>query len=128
MTTFVKDFKAFATRGNVIDLAFAVIIGTAFGKIVSSLVEDIIMPPVGFLIGGVSFTDLAVSLETGIGAPVLIRYGEFIQTVFDFVIIALVLFLVLRAVTKLQKPKAEEAPKKSDELRTLEEIRDLLKK
>jgi large conductance mechanosensitive channel len=128
MNTFIKDFKAFATRGNVIDLAFAVIIGTAFGKIVSSLVEDIIMPPVGFLIGGVNFSDLAVSLETGVGEPVLIQYGIFLQSVLDFVIIAAVLFLVLKAVTKMQKEKPAEAPKKSDELRTLEEIRDLLKK
>lgn len=124
----IEDFKAFAMRGNVIDLAFAVIIGAAFGKIVSSLVENIIMPPVGFLIGGVNFSDLAITLETGIGAPVLIKYGVFLQAVFDFIIIAFVLFIALKAITKLQKAKEAEAPKKSDELLVLEQIRDSLKK
>ncbi len=117
-------------RGNVIDLAFAVIIGAAFGKIVSSLVEDIIMPPVGFLIGGVNFSDLAFALQTGIGAPVLIKYGVFLQAMLDFVIIAFVLFLALKGLNKLQKQKevAAEAPKKSEELIVLEQIRDALKK
>lgn len=127
----IEEFKAFAMRGNVIDLALAVIIGTAFGKIVSSLVEDIIMPPIGFLIGGISFSELAVSLETGIGAPVLIKYGMFIQALFDFVIIAFVLFLALKGLNKLQKEKADaptDSPKKSAELAVLEEIRDSLKK
>lgn len=126
----IEEFKAFAMRGNVIDLAFAVIIGTAFGKIVSSLVEDIIMPPVGFLIGGINFSDLAISLETGIGAPVLIKYGVFIQALFDFLIVAFVLFMALRLLNKLQKPKEApaEAPKKSEELLVLEQIRDSLKK
>ena len=124
----IQDFKAFAMRGNVIDLAFAVIIGAAFGKIVSSLVENIIMPPIGFLIGGVSFSELAISLEAGIGAPVLIKYGVFLQAIFDFIIIAFVLFLALKGLTKLQKAKDAEAPVKSDELKVLEEIRDSLKK
>ncbi len=127
----IEEFKAFAVRGNVIDLAFAVIIGTAFGHIVTSLVEDIIMPPVGFLIGGVSFSELVVSLETGVGAPVLIKYGLFIQAVFDFVIVASVLFMALKAINKLQREKKEEAcepPPKSDEVKLLEEIRDALKK
>lgn len=127
----VEEFKAFAMRGNVIDLAFAVIIGAAFGKIVSSLVEDIIMPPIGFLIGGVSFSELAVTLTTGIGAPVLIKYGVFLQAVFDFVIVAFVLFMALKAINKMQKAKEEvpaEAPKKSDELLVLEQIRDSLRK
>lgn len=124
----IQDFKAFAMRGNVIDLAFAVIIGAAFGKIVSSLVENIIMPPIGFLIGGVSFSELAISLETGIGAPVLIKYGVFLQAIFDFIIIAFVLFLALKGLTKLQKAKDAETPAKSDELKVLEEIRDSLKK
>lgn len=127
----IEEFKAFAMRGNVIDLAFAVIIGAAFGKIVSSLVEDIIMPPIGFVIGGVNFSDLAVSLETGIGAPVLVKYGVFLQAVFDFVIVAFVLFMALKALNKMQNAKAEasvEAPKKSEELMVLEQIRDSLKK
>lgn len=127
----VDEFKAFAMRGNVIDLAFAVIIGAAFGKIVSSLVENIIMPPVGFLIGGVNFSDLAFALYTGAGTPVLIAYGIFLQAVLDFVIIAFVLFMALKAINKLQKEKEvpqEEQNKKSDELIVLEEIRDSLKK
>lgn len=126
----IDEFKAFAVRGNVIDLAFAVIIGAAFGKIISSLVEDIIMPPIGFLIGGVTFSDLAVSLSTGIGDPVLIKYGIFVQALLDFVIVAFVLFLALKGINKLQKTKevAAETPKKSDELLVLEQIRDSLKK
>lgn len=131
MKQLMNDFKAFAMRGNVIDLAFAVIIGTAFGKIVSSLVENIIMPPIGYLIGGVSFSELAISLGEGIVAnPVLIKYGVFLQAVLDFVIIAFVLFMVLKALTKLQKrkePAPEAPPAKSDEVKLLEEIRDTLK-
>lgn len=123
----IQEFKAFAMRGNVIDLAFAVIIGAAFGKIVTSLVEDIIMPPIGFLIGGVSFSSLAVSLETGIGAPVLIKYGVFLQAVFDFVIVAFVLFLALKGINKLQKAKEEAPAAKPADLLVLEEIRDALK-
>ena len=127
----IDEFKAFAMRGNVIDLAFAVIIGTAFGKIVSSLVDDIIMPPIGFLIGGINFSDLAVSLQTGLGDPVLIKYGIFVQAIFNFVIVAFVLFMALKGINKMQKAKEEtpvEPPKKSDELVVLEQIRDSLKK
>lgn len=127
----VEEFKAFAVRGNVIDLAFAVIIGAAFGKIVSSFVADIIMPPIGFLIGGVNFSDLAVTLQASSGEPVLITYGIFVQAIIDFVIVALVLFFALKGINKLQKTKEEtpaEIPKKSDELKVLEEIRDTLKK
>jgi large conductance mechanosensitive channel len=131
MKNLMNDFKAFAMRGNVIDLAFAVIIGAAFGKIVSSLVENIIMPPIGYMIGGVSFSDLAITLGEGIVAnPVLIKYGIFLQAVLDFVIIAFVLFMVLKALTKLQKQKEETPaapPAKSDEVKLLEEIRDTLK-
>ena len=130
MSTFIDEFKSFAMRGNVLDLALAVIIGTAFGKIVSSLVENIIMPPVGFLIGGVDFSQLAVSLETGISEPVLITYGVFVQAVVDFIIIALVLFFVIKAAANLQAKKEKEPGPmvKSDELKVLEEIRDSLKK
>lgn len=130
MKAFIEEFKAFAMRGNVIDLALAVIIGAAFGKIVSSLVENIIMPPIGFLIGGVNFSDLAVSLVVPDAPAVLIKYGVFVQAVIDFLIIALVLFFALKAFAKLEKKKEENpasAPK-SEELRVLEEIRDTLKK
>lgn len=129
--SFIDEFKAFAMRGNVIDLAFAVIIGAAFGKIVSSLVEDLIMPPIGFLVGGVSFSNLAVSLSAGVGEPVLIKYGVFLQALFDFVIVAFVLFLALKGINKLQTAKEETpaaAPVKSAELTVLEEIRDTLRK
>lgn len=134
----IKEFKDFAVKGNVIDLAVAVIIGGAFGKIVSSFVKDIVMPPIGMLLGGVSFTDLALVLkegsisETGEEiAPVLMNYGIFIQNVVDFVIVAFVIFLAISGVNSMKKkeeaaPAAPPAPPKSEVL--LEEIRDLLKK
>ena len=127
-----SEFKEFAMKGNVVDLAVGVIIGAAFGKIVSSLVGDLFMPLLGKLIGGVNFSDLAVSLgkDPG-GKEVLVKYGAFLQTTFDFLIIALVLFFTIKAINKLKKPPAaapappSPAPR-SEEL--LEEIRDLLAK
>jgi large conductance mechanosensitive channel len=119
-------------KGNVVDLAVGVIIGAAFGKIVSSLVGDIVMPALGKAIGGVNFSDLAVSLgKDPAGKEVLIKYGAFIQTIFDFTIIALVLFLAIKGINKLKKPVPVVAPPpppppKSELL--LEEIRDLLAK
>ncbi len=114
-----NDFKAFISRGNVIDLAVGVIMGTAFGKIVSSFVSDIIMPPIGLLMAGVNFKDLYISLDKktyanlaaaeAAGAPV-IKYGVFINNVIDFLIVAFVIFLVLRGLMKLRKPEPEEAP------------------
>tara|TARA_R110002051_G_scaffold67069_1_gene121389 strand:+ start:102 stop:521 length:420 start_codon:yes stop_codon:yes gene_type:complete len=136
---FIKEFKEFAVKGNVIDLAVAVIIGGAFGKIVASFVKDIIMPPIGVLLGGVEFTDLALVLkESSVGptgeelGPVLLTYGIFIQNVVDFVIIALVIFIALKGVNSMKKKEKAApappppAPPKSEVL--LEEIRDLLKK
>lgn len=125
----IDEFKAFAVRGNVIDLAIAVIVGTAFGKIVSSLVEDIIMPPIGFLIGGVNFSNLAITLTKNGGEAVNISYGIFIQAVIDFAIIACVLFLVIRFINKFQAKKESEAnpPSPSAEVSLLTEIRDLIK-
>ena len=101
-----KEFKEFAMKGNVIDMAVGVIIGAAFGKIVASLVEDVIMPPLGKVIGGVNFTDLAVSLGMGPDGKteVLWKYGNFLQIVFQFLIVALVLFMVIRSLNKLKKP------------------------
>jgi large conductance mechanosensitive channel len=119
-------------KGNVVDLAVGVIIGAAFGKIVSSLVGDLIMPVLGKLIGGVNFSDLAVTLgKDPTGKEVLIKYGSFIQTIFDFTIIAIVLFLAIKGINKLKKPvpaapAPPPPPPKSDLL--LEEIRDLLDK
>jgi len=130
---FFKEFKEFAMRGNVVDLAVGLIIGAAFGKIVSSFVGDVLMPPLGLLIGGVDFTDLSVTLrEASEAVPaVALRYGAFIQTVIDFVIIAFAIFLVVKAMNTLKRKK-EEAPAApappSQEVTLLSEIRDLLKK
>ena len=123
----MKEFKEFAIRGNVVDLAVAIIIGTAFGRIVSSLVEDVIMPPVGLLLGGVNFEDLVITLKeaSGTTAAVTINSGRFIQTVVDFTIIAFVIFLLVRMIIRLRKPAAAPEPPKTEVLLT--EIRDLLK-
>ena len=125
-----KEFREFIMRGNVLDLAVAVIIGAAFGKIVSSLVGDIVMPPLGILIGGINFSDLAVTVGTDPkGAPVLLKYGAFIQTVFDFLIIAIVIFIMIRGINKLKKPPPaapDAAPPRQEVL--LEQIRDALVK
>lgn len=128
----LKEFKAFASRGNVIDMAVGIIIGAAFGKIVSSFVADIIMPPIGIILGGVNFSDLSFVLLAAQGdAPaVVIAYGKFIQTVVDFTIIAFAIFMGLKAINSLKRkeeeaPKAPPAPTKNQEL--LSEIRDLLK-
>jgi large conductance mechanosensitive channel len=129
----IKEFKEFAMRGNVIDLAIGVIIGGAFGKIVSSLVGDVLMPPIGVLLGGVNFSDLSITIQEaseGVEA-VVIKYGAFIQTVIDFLIIAFVIFLVVKGMNAAKKkeeaaPAAPPAP--SNEEKLLAEIRDLLKK
>ena len=127
-----SEFKEFAMKGNVVDLAVGVIIGAAFGKIVSSLVGDVFMPPIGKVIGGVNFSDLAIGLGADpAGKAVLIKYGAFIQTIFDFVIIAIVLFMCIKGINKLKKPPppavaAPAPPPRSEVL--LEEIRDLLAK
>lgn len=129
----MHEFKQFAIRGNVVDMAVGVIIGAAFGKIVSSLVTDVVMPPIGVLIGGVDFSKLAFTLQeaTATAPAVVISYGKFIQTVVDFTIIAAVIFVVVKGINSMKK-KAEEtaaapsAPPAQEVLLT--EIRDLLKK
>ncbi|WP_323065019.1 large-conductance mechanosensitive channel protein MscL [Aeromonas jandaei] len=128
----IQEFKAFASRGNVIDMAVGIIIGAAFGKIVSSFVGDVIMPPIGLILGGVDFSDLAVTLKAAEGsAPaVVIAYGKFIQTIIDFLLISFAIFMGLKAINTLKKKQEEEAaapaaPTKDQELLT--EIRDLLK-
>lgn len=125
-----SEFKEFAMKGNVVDMAVGVIIGTAFGKIVSSLVADVVMPPLGLAIGGVNFKDLAVTLgvDGTTGEPVVLKYGLFVQTIVDFLIIALVLFMAIRMLNKLKKPSATTpvAPPRQEVL--LEQIRDLLAK
>ena len=138
MGKFISEFKEFAVKGNAVDMAVGVIIGGAFGKIVTSIVNDIIMPPIGWLIGGVKFTDLKCTLpQIDLGVeklePVTINYGNFIQTAFDFIIIAFCVFLLLKGINKLaKKKKAEEVkpaapPAPSKEELLLTEIRDLLK-
>lgn len=141
-SSFLADFKKFAMRGNVIDMAVGVIIGGAFGKIVSSVVADIIMPPLWLLIGGVNFTDLKWVMKgpevvDGVEqAAVTLNYGNFLQATFDFLIIAFSIFLFIRLLTKLTEKKKEEqtapaptpAPAPSEEVKLLSEIRDLLKK
>jgi large conductance mechanosensitive channel len=124
-----SEFKEFAMKGNVVDLAVGVIVGAAFGKIVSSLVGDVIMPPIGLLVGGVSFSDLAVTLGTDPkGAPVLLKYGAFLQTIFDFLIIAFVIFIAVKGINKLKKPPAPaaDAPPPRQEV-LLEQILGALK-
>ncbi|MBO7099936.1 MAG: large-conductance mechanosensitive channel protein MscL [Bacteroidaceae bacterium] len=142
MMSFIQDFKAFALKGNVVDMAVGVIIGGAFGKIVTSVVNNIIMPPVGFLTGGVDFTDLKVTLkeavvegENVVSEAVTLNYGQFIQDVVDFLIIAFCIFLMIKGIAKLTRKKEEEAaaepapePEPSAEEKLLTEIRDLLKK
>ncbi|KUO72592.1 MAG: large-conductance mechanosensitive channel [Desulfosporosinus sp. BRH_c37] len=136
---FIKEFKEFATRGNVMELAVGIIIGGAFGKIVSSLVADIIMPPIGLIVGGMKFTDLKLGLKdavvdgTGkiIKEAVTLNVGNFIQAVFDFLIIAGAIFLIVKIMNKLNRKKTEELPAPkgpSLEVQLLTEIRDLLKK
>jgi large conductance mechanosensitive channel len=127
-----SEFKEFAMKGSVVDLAIGVIIGAAFGKIVSSLVGDIFMPILGKAIGGINFSDLAVTLgKDPTGKEVLVKYGSFIQTVFDFVVIALVLFMAIKGLNALKKPPpavaAPPPPPPRQEI-LLEEIRDLLAK
>ena len=128
-----SEFKDFAMRGNVVDMAVGIVIGGAFGKIVSSFVSDVLMPPIGMMMGGVDFKDLAVVLQEASGevAAVTINYGAFIQTVLDFLIIAFAIFMVIKAMNNMKKeeePAPEEAPKPSAEVELLTEIRDSLKK
>lgn len=135
----IKEFKEFAMRGNVVDMAVGIIIGAAFGKIVTSMVNDIIMPPIGKAMGGVNFTDLFVSLDTtktqGItsltkaketGAAV-VAYGSFINTVIDFTIVAFCIFMIIKVMNTLKKPAPVPAPEATKEEKLLTEIRDLLK-
>lgn len=130
---FIKEFKEFAVKGNVVDMAVGIIIGAAFGKIVSSLVNDVVMPPIGLLIGGVNFSSLAITLKeaTAESPAVLLKYGAFIQTVVDFTIVAFAIFLAVKAVNTLRRefnPPDEAAPAAlTTEQQLLTEIRDLLK-
>jgi large conductance mechanosensitive channel len=125
-----SEFKEFAMKGSVLDLAVGVVIGAAFGKIVASLVGDVIMPPLGLAIGNINFSDLAVHIGTDPkGKEVLLKYGAFIQTVFEFLIIALVLFMVIKGINRLKRPPPPSSPAAPPPTRTeqlLQEIRDQL--
>ena len=130
----VDEFKAFAMKGNVVDMAVGIIIGAAFGKIIASMVSDVIMPPLGLLIGGVNFTDLKFVMKAAVGEnpAVTLNYGNFLQVVFDFLIVAFVVFMIIKAMNSAKKkqieaPPAAPPPPSKEEL-LLTEIRDLLKK
>ena len=126
----LKEFKDFAMRGNVVDMAVGIIIGAAFGKIVSSLVSDVIMPPIGMIMGSVSFSDLSIALGQGENAASL-NYGMFIDTVINFLIVALAVFFLIKGINSMKKKeeaKPAEPPKPSNEEKLLMEIRDLLAK
>lgn len=125
MKKILKEFKEFIARGNVVDLAVGVIVGSAFGKIVTSLVNDILMPIIGVILGGIDFTNLTLKFNDA-----TIYYGNFIQNVIDFLIVAFCIFIFVKAINALTEKakKKEKAPVKSDEVILLEEIRDLLKK
>ena len=138
--SFIQDFKAFALKGNVVDMAVGVIIGGAFGKIVTSIVNNIIMPPIGVLTGGMDFTDLKLVLKDAVkegdqvvSEAVTINYGQFIQDVVDFLIIAFCIFLMVKGIAALSRKKEEKpaepapAPEPSAEEKLLTEIRDLVK-
>ncbi len=130
----LDEFKAFAMRGNVVDMAVGIIIGAAFGKIVSSFVGDVIMPPLGLLIGGIDFSGLAVTLKAADEAAkttaVTLNYGKFIQTIIDFIIVAFAIFMAIKGMNALRKKeeaKPAEPPPPSKEVVVLSEIRDILK-
>jgi large conductance mechanosensitive channel len=131
--TIIQEFKTFAMRGNVVDMAVGIIIGGAFGKIISSFVADVIMPPIGLLIGGVDFTKLAMTIKDAVGdkAAVTLNYGKFIQSIVDFTIVAFAIFLMIKAINTLQQKKDDAPappPPPSNEETLLAEIRDILKK
>ncbi len=130
----VSEFKAFAMRGNVVDLAVGVVIGAAFGKIVSSLVDNVIMPPIGYAIGGIDFSDLMIR----IGSPIadakgavtggaIIKYGVFLNTVIQFIIVAIAIFLVVKLMNRLIRKSADAPPAPAADVILLQEIRDILK-
>ncbi|MBU1694242.1 MAG: large-conductance mechanosensitive channel protein MscL [Verrucomicrobia bacterium] len=128
----VKEFKEFAVKGNMVDMAVGIIIGGAFGKIVSSLVSDVLMPPLGLLMGGADFADKVVTLKQAVGdiPAVQLKYGVFINTAIDFIIVAFAVFMMVKAINKLKRKeeaKPAPAPAPSDEVRLLTEIRDSLK-
>lgn len=130
--TFLKELREFATKGSVVDLALGIIIGGGFGKVVSSLVSDVIMPPIGLLIGGVNFTDIKFILRsaTDVAPVITLNIGAFVQTLFDFVIVATVMFVAIKMMNRLRREQKEEVKQEetSEQILLLREIRDSLKK
>lgn len=131
--SFMSEFREFAVKGNVMDMAVGVIVGGAFGQIVTSFIDNVVMPPLGLVIGGVDFSNLGVTLKEAQGeAPAVIwKYGAFLQTVMDFLILAMCIFLMVKAINrwKNEEPPAPEAPAEpTEDVKLLAEIRDLLKK
>jgi large conductance mechanosensitive channel len=129
----LQEFKTFAVRGNVVDMAVGIVIGAAFGKIVSSFVADVIMPPIGFLIGGIDFSNLVITLKTATEktAAVTLNYGKFIQSIIDFTIIAFAIFLLVKGINTLKRNEAakpSEPALQSPEVMLLTDIRDILRK
>lgn len=125
----MKEFKEFAVKGNVVDMAVGIVIGAAFGKIVSSFVADVIMPPIGAFLGGVDFSKLAFTVKEAAGEvpAVVVGYGKFIQTLIDFTIIAFAIFIVIKAINSLKRKEEDEPAEPSAQEKLLVEIRDLLK-
>jgi len=125
----LKEFKEFAVKGNAVDMAVGIIIGASFGKIIASLVADVVMPPIGVLVGGVNFTKLAITLKEAVGdvPAVTLNYGNFIQSVVDFTIIAFAIFMAVKLINKLKKQEATAPAEPTKEELLLTEIRDLLK-
>jgi large conductance mechanosensitive channel len=126
----ISEFKEFAMRGNVVDLAVGIIIGGAFGKIVTSFVNDVLMPPIGVLLGGVNFTDLKITMKAAAGAQPAVtwNYGNFLQVTVDFVIIAFAIFMMIKVINKMKKKEEAKPAEPSNQEKLLTEIRDLLKK
>jgi len=129
----LSEFKTFAMRGNVVDMAVGVVIGAAFGKIVSAVVEDLITPPIGLIVGGVDFSSLVITLKAASGdkPAVVLKYGHFLQTIFDFIIVAWAIFMLVKLINRLSRKPAEKAPEPPPltlDQTLLSEIRDLMKK
>jgi len=130
MKNFINEFKSFAIKGNMIDLAVGVIIGTAFGKVVSSLVSDIIMPPLGWIMGGIDFSEKVINLPTvfGVGSPVSLNYGLFLNSLINFAIVAFAIFLVIKQINRFKKVEEAKPAVTPEDIMLLREIRDSLKK
>ncbi len=130
MKNFINEFKSFAIKGNMIDLAVGVIIGTAFGKVVSSLVSDIIMPPLGWITGGIDFSEKVWNLPTilGVGSPVAVNYGLFLNSLINFIIVAFAIFLVIKQINRFKKVEEAKPTATPEDIQLLREIRDSLKK